>query len=314
MAPVRSLHELVQRAVAAGRRRVAVPAALSQSALDAVLEARARGIAAPVLVGDREALLDELRARGEDLEGLRLVHAPDDRQAARVAVELVQAGEADILLKGKLSTGDLLRAVLDRQSGLRGDGLVSDLMVADAPPGSPPRLLGVTDGGVNVAPGLAEKRAILRNAVRVFHRLGVARPRVAVLCALEAATAAMPHTLDAAALAEECLRGELGECEVFGPVALDGALSVEAARLKGIEHPAAGRADILLVPAIEVGNALGKAFTWLAGRPVAHVIEGARVPVLIPSRAEGARDKLCSIALGALAAGPARGPGTSDDG
>ncbi len=302
MPPVRSLQELIDRAVAAGRCRVAVPSALSQSALDAVLEARARGIAEPILIGDRGALEAELAARGEESEGLRLVEAADDREAARRAVELVRAGEADVLLKGKLSTGDLLRAVLDRESGLRGDGLVSDVMVADGPAFSRPRLLAVTDGGVNVAPGLEEKRAILLNAVRVFHRLGVARPRVAVLCAIESATAAMPHTEDAARLEEEGARGLFGACEVFGPVALDGALSVEAARLKGITHPAAGRADILLVPAIEVGNALGKAFTWLAGRAVAHVIEGARAPILIPSRAEGAMDKLCSIALGALAA------------
>ncbi|HEX9289288.1 MAG TPA: phosphate acyltransferase, partial [Anaeromyxobacteraceae bacterium] len=159
-----------------------------------------------------------------------------------------------------------------------------------------------SDGGVNVAPSLAEKRAILANAVRVFHRLGVDRPRVAVLCAVETPVAAMPHAFDAVALCEAAARGELPRCEVFGPVALDGALSVAAARSKGILAPAAGRADILLVPTIEVGNALGKAFTWLAGKAVAHVIEGARAPVLIPSRAERAHDKLCSVALGVLAA------------
>ncbi|HTT71233.1 MAG TPA: phosphate acyltransferase, partial [Anaeromyxobacteraceae bacterium] len=192
---------------------------------------------------------------------------------------------------------------LDRETGLRGSGLISDVMVTDSPGVGPPRLIGVTDGGVNVSPTLADKRAILANAVRVFQRLGIERPRVAVLCAIETVSSAMPHTAEAAELAAAAARGELGSCEVFGPVALDGALSVEAARAKGILHPAAGRADILLVPAIEVGNALGKAFTWLAVKPVGHVLEGARAPVLIPSRAEGAMDKLCSVALGVLASG-----------
>lgn len=300
------MRELLERALEGGRRRVAVPAAESQSALDAVLEARARGLAAPVLIGDQAALEAELAARGEDASHLAIHHEPDTARAARRAVELVRAGEADILLKGRLSTAELMRAVLDREAGLRGPGLISDVMVTDAPGQGEPRLLAVTDGGVNVAPSLADKRSILANAVRVFHRLGVARPRVAVLCAIETVSPQMPHTADAEALAAACERGEIAGCEVFGPVALDGALSVEAARAKGLQHPAAGRADVLLVPAIETGNALGKAFTWLARRPVAHVLEGARAPVLIPSRAEGALDKLCSVALGALAAGGER--------
>jgi phosphate butyryltransferase len=299
------MRELVERAVAGGRRRVAVPAAESQSALDAVVEARARGLADPVLVGDRATLEAELSARGEDPACYAIHHAPETGEAARRAVELVRAGEAEILLKGRLSTAELMRAVLDRHAGLRGPGLISDVMVTEIHAAGQPRLLGVTDGGVNVAPTLAEKRAILANAVRVFHVLGVDRPRVAILCAAEAVSEAMPHTVEAAELVAAAERGEIEGCEVFGPVALDGALSVEAARAKGIRHPAAGQADVLLVSAIEVGNALGKAFTWIANRPVAHVLEGARAPVLIPSRVEGAMDKLCSVALGALAAGGA---------
>ncbi len=296
------MRELVERAVARGPCRVAVPGAESQSALDAVLEARRRGLAEPVLLGDRSALEAELASRGEAAEGLVIHHVPEPAQAARRAVELVRAGEAEVLLKGRLSTAELMHAVLDRSAGLRGSGLVSDVMVTESPTGGEPRLLGVTDGGVNVAPSLADKRGILANAVRVFHMLGVERPRVAILCAVETVNPAMPHTIDAAELAAASARGEIEGCEVFGPVALDGALSVDAARAKGVAHPAAGRADVLLVSAIEVGNALGKAFTWLAMRPVAHVLEGARAPVLIPSRAEGAMDKLCSVALGVLAA------------
>jgi len=221
----------------------------------------------------------------------------------------VRAGEASILMKGRLQTGDLLRAVLDRGSGLRAAGrLLSDVLVADHPLSPEPRLVGVTDGGVNVAPDLAQKKAIIENAVALFEKLGYQRPRVACLCAVEKVTAAMPHTQEAQALAGMNARGELGGCLVSGPLALDNALSVEAAREKGIDHPVAGRADVLLAPTIEAGNALGKAFTYLAHAHVAHVLVGARAPVLIPSRVERAEDKLFSIALGVLAAepGPAR--------
>jgi phosphate butyryltransferase len=190
--------------------------------------------------------------------------------------------------------------VLDRAAGLRTGRLLSDVMVSEHPTPAPPRIVGITDGGVNVAPGLAEKRAILENAVRVFHRLGHERPVVAVLCAVETPTPAMPHTEEAGALAAMALRGEIEGCEVVGPLALDNALLPWAARAKGIDHPLAGKADILLVPTIEAGNILGKAFSWLAGKAVAHVIEGALAPVLIPSRVERADDKLLSIALGVL--------------
>lgn len=301
--PVRTLDDLVARARERGPQVVAVPAAESETALAAVVEARRRGIARGLLLGDREGLEDRLWKLEEDPSHHEIVHEPDDRAAAARAVERVRAGEARLLLKGRLPTGDLLRAVLDRDRGLRTGRILSDVMVSEHPTAPPRRVVGITDGGVNVAPRLVEKRAILENAVRVFHRLGFERPVVAVLCAVETPSAAMPHTLDARALAELAERADIEGCEVVGPLALDNALLPWAARAKGIEHPLAGRADILLVPTIEAGNILGKAFSWLAGKPVAHVIEGARAPVLIPSRVERADDKLLSIALGILSAG-----------
>lgn len=302
MEPVRSLDELVARARAIGPRVVAVPAAESETALAAVVEARRRGIARGLLLGDREGLVDRLWKLSEDPSHHEIVHETDDRRAAAIAVERVRAGEASLLLKGRLPTGDLLRAVLDRDHGLRTGRILSDVMVSEHPSSPPRRIVGITDGGVNVAPRLAEKQAILENAVRVFHRLGFARPVVAVLCAVETPSSAMPHTQDARALSEMAARGEIEGCDVVGPLALDNALLPWAAKAKGIEHPLAGRADVLLVPTIEAGNILGKAFSWLAGKPVAHVIEGARAPVLIPSRVERADDKLLSIALGILSA------------
>jgi phosphate butyryltransferase len=298
--PVRTLDELVERAHALGPRVVAVPAAESDTALAAVVAARRRGIASGLLIGDRRGIENRLWKLEEDPSHHEIVDEPDDRRAAAMAVERVRAGQASMLLKGRLPTGDLLRAVLDREHGLRTENILSDVMVSEHPTAPPRRVVGITDGGVNVAPRLVEKRAILENAVRVFHRLGFERPVVAVLCAVETPSTAMPHNLDARALVEMAERADIEGCEVVGPLALDNAILPWAARAKGIDHPLAGRADILLVPTIEAGNILGKAFSWLAGKPVAHVIEGAMVPVLIPSRVERADDKLLSIALGAL--------------
>lgn len=303
MPPARSIAELLDRARAAGPRRIAVPAAESDSALAAVVEARRRGLAESVLLGDARALAHRLWLLEDDPGHYQIVHEPDDAAAARRAVALVRSGEAQVLLKGRLPTGALLKVVLDRAEGLRAGRLLSDVLVTEHPGDDPPRLLGLTDGGVNVAPDLAAKRAILDNAVQVFHRLGFQRPVVACLCAVETPTEVMPHTLEAQALVEMARRGEIGGCEVTGPLALDNALFAWAARAKGIEDPLAGRADVLLAPTIEVGNVLGKAFTYLARRAVAHVVQGARAPVLIPSRVDRPEDKLASIALGVLAAG-----------
>jgi phosphate butyryltransferase len=307
MMPIPTLARLLEEARAVGPLAIVVAAAENDTALGAIAQARREGIADAILVGGAAGIRARLAALGEDPERYRIVDAPDDAGAGRRAVALVRSGEAAVLMKGRMRTADLLHALLDRASGLRTGRLLSDVLVAEHPLSEAPRLLGVTDGGVNVAPGRAQKRAILENAAALFRRLGHARPKVACLCAVETVTDAMPHTLDAQALAEANAAGELEGCVVSGPLALDNALSVEAARAKGIDHPVAGRADVLLAPTIEAGNALGKAFTYLAKRPVAHVIVGARAPVLIPSRVERAEDKLCSIALGVVAASAGSG-------
>lgn len=303
--PIPTLERLLDAARARGPLRLVVAAAESGTALRAAAMARRQRLADVALTGDPAGLRRRLAELGEDPALFDLVPAADDAEAARVAVGMVRAGEAAILMKGRLQTGDLLRAVLDRKAGLRQGGqLLSDVLVADHPLSAEPRLVGVTDGGVNVAPDLAQKRAIIENAVALFRRLGHERPKVACLCAVEKVTAAMPHTEEARALAEANARGDFPGCQISGPLALDNALSLEAAREKGIDHPVAGRADVLLAPTIEVGNALGKAFTYLAHAHVAHVLVGALAPVLIPSRVERAEDKLLSIALGVLAADP----------
>jgi len=304
MKPIPTLERLMAEARAVGPRRLAVVAAESETALAAAALARRRRLADVVLIGDLASLRRQLAVLGEDPALFTLVAAADDADAARRGVAMARGGEVALLLKGRLQTADLLKAVLDRRDGLRlADRLLSDVLVADHPLSTEPRLVGLTDGGVNVAPDLDQKQAIIENAVALFRRLGVERPKVACLCAVEKVTDAMPHTREAQALAERCAKGEIAHCLVSGPLALDNALSLAAAHEKGIDHPVAGRADLLLAPTIEVGNVLGKAFTYLAHANVAHVLVGARAPVLIPSRVERAEDKLMSIALGVLAAG-----------
>jgi phosphate butyryltransferase len=294
------MEERVARAKQGERRRLVVPAAEAGSALGAAVEARKQGLIDAVLIGDRAGLAERLGKLGEDAAAYTVVHEPDDLAAAKKAVAMVRAGEAHIILKGRLKTGDLMRAVLNRDEGLRTGGLLSDVLVTEDPVIGG-RLVGLTDGGLNVAPTLEQKRQILENAVRVFHRLGFACPKVACLCAIEAPTEAQPHSLEARKLQEMQEKGEITGCLVCGPIALDGALHPECAKAKEITHPVAGVADILLMPSVEAGNVLGKAFTYFARKTVGHVIEGAKAPVLIPSRVESARDKVCSIAMGVLA-------------
>ncbi len=310
MMPIPTLARLLEEARARGALPVVVAAAESDTALAAAAHARRKRIAEVVLVGGPEEIRARLALQGEDPARYRIVPAKDDAEAARTAVAMIRGGEAAVLLKGRIRTADLLHAILDRASGLRAGRLLSDVLVADHPLSETARLVAVTDGGVNVAPTRAQKKEIVENAVLLFRRLGYELPKVACLCAAETVSEAMPHTVDARALAEMNAAGEIAGCVVSGPLALDNALSEAAARAKGVDHPVAGRADVLLVPTIETGNALGKAFTYLAKTPVAHVIVGARAPVLIPSRVERAEDKLCSIALGVLVA-RAQGAGAS---
>jgi phosphate butyryltransferase len=199
-----------------------------------------------------------------------------------------------------LRTDELLRAVLDKSAGLTMGRLLSDVMLYEDALSGQVRLVGLSDGGLNVAPSLEQKRQIVHNAVSVMHSLGRARPRIAIMCASEVVSESMPATLDARALTELGAAGEFGEAEVYGPLALDNALLESAARAKGIDNPVAGHADCMIMPNIEAGNLLGKAVKYLGGSQCAHVVAGAKVPILIPSRVESADDKLNAIALGVI--------------
>ncbi|MEE8571766.1 MAG: phosphate acyltransferase [Gemmatimonadota bacterium] len=299
---IRSLHELRQHASRLSHKTIAVAAAAADDTLRAVGEARRRGWADAVLVGDEAVIRNRLEFLELEPDGLEFVHRPGEREAAAAAVALVRAGEADILLKGAVSTADLIHAVLDRGTGLRTGRLLSDVFVIDYTGRGPSQLVGITDGGINPTPDVQQKKAILRNAVHVFHALGVEQPRVAVLSGTEKPTPKLQGSMDAARLTELYEAGDIRECVVDGPLAMDLALSAEAAALKGIVSPVAGRADILLFPTLEAANITAKAIQYWTSQDPGHVVVGAAAPVLIPSRAESVRARLNAIALGSLLA------------
>ncbi|MGA9115959.1 MAG: bifunctional enoyl-CoA hydratase/phosphate acetyltransferase [Bacteroidota bacterium] len=247
---------------------------------------------------------EELIRAGMEREGvggdapLEILPAGSPAESARLAVTAAREGRADILMKGSVDTGGLLREVLREEGGLRMGRLLSDIVILEYAPRQGNRFLMITDGGVTLAPDLRNKMDLVRNAVELAHALGNPEPRVAVLSATEFVLPDLPSTLDAAALAKMNERGQIRGCLVDGPLALDNALSAEAAKEKGITSAVAGRAEILVAPNIEAANALAKGTTYFGGLLLAHVIVGGRVPVLIPSRADGSEARLLSMALG----------------
>jgi len=253
-----------------------------------------------VLIGDEK----NIRAKAESL-GLHELAAKAEfvsisEGAAAFAVKMAREGSIDILMKGHLRTDQLLRPVLDKENGLRNGGLLSDVAFFETRHTGEPKLVGLTDGGLNVAPTLEQKKQIVLNAIEVLHCLGIHRPRIAVMSAIEVVSEAVPSTVDARALTEMGLAGCFGDAEVYGPLALDNALLHSAAKAKGINSGVAGNADCLVVPSVEAGNLLGKAIHVLAGLEFGHVVVGAKVPILIPSRVEDAQTKVNTIAMGVL--------------
>ena len=235
-----------------------------------------------------------------DPKNFRIEAADGEEAAALRAVELARSGEAEILLKGNLSTSVLMKKVLNKEAGLRTGHLLSDILLAEVKVDGKVKLIGVTDGGVNILPSVEEKRVIILNAAKVYQRLGHSNPRVAVLSCIEYINEKIHSTVDGAELQRLNREGNIPGCVVQGPLALDLAVSKAAGELKGIQDEGIGEADILLVPSIEAGNILGKSFTYFSGVQVGHIVVGAQVPVLIPSRAETEEDRLNSIALGSV--------------
>ena len=292
---IRSLETLRTSLGEQGRSKIAVAVAQDAEVLLAVNAAYNLGIASAVLVGDEA----EIRAIAEklniDLTNYEILHEADKNEACRKAVKLVRDKDADVVMKGIVDTSVILKAVLDKEIGLRMSPVLSHVAVFEVP--GYDRLFYLTDAAMNIAPDVEAKKHILKNAVQVAHALGNENPIAACLCAVEKVNPKMQATLDAAALVEANQNGEIDGCTVIGPLALDNAISVEAAHHKGITDPNAGHADILLVPAIEVGNVFYKSMVFMARAKNAGVIVGAKAPVVLTSRADSDETKLNSIAL-----------------
>lgn len=296
---ITSFAELRRHAQPLGPKRVGIVAADDEVALTAADGALHLGIAIPVLIGNEEKIRAQAKALGLFglMAGAELVSADD---AAAAAVQLARDSHVDLLLKGHLRTDELLRAALDKGIGLRTGRLLSDVLLYEDKLAGEIRLVGITDGGLNVLPNLEQKKQIVQNAIAVMRSLGMARPKIALMSATEAVSESVPSSVDARRLTEMGEAGEFGEVDIFGPLALDCALLESAAHAKGIAHPVAGHADCMVVPNIEAGNLLGKSVKYLGGSQCAHVVAGARVPILIPSRVESVDDKVNSIALGVI--------------
>ncbi len=301
--PIRTLEELRSSATAAGGTRVVVASAVDPTSLEAVVAAQQTGLAQGVLVGPAEIIAARLSHMDADPAAFDIVDSAEGAASAAKAVALVAEHPGSVLLKGAVSTAKLLRAALGSGSRLKTGRLLSDVFLFEDHLGPRPRLVLGSDGGVNIAPNLKQKISIVRNAVSVAHRLGIPRPKVALLSGVERVTPDMASTIDAVALAKMASYGDvITGCIVDGPFALDNAISPHAAKIKGIESPVAGVADVLIVPTLENGNILGKVLMYYANKTLAHVIVGAKVPILICSRADTVEAKLSSIALGALCA------------
>lgn len=278
--------------------RVAVAASAQDVALLAALDAHARGIAEPVLVGDLEETRRIAGRAGVDISALESHHVPDKAGAVQHALALFRAGDVSMLMKGNVNTDVLLKGVLNKETGVPPAGILSHVAVFCLP--GEPRLRLLTDAGVNIAPNLQRKAEIVRNALHVARSLGLERPRAAMLAATEKVMyPAMPATLDAQMVARMSAEGAFGDAVVSGPMALDLAVSPAAVARKGFEDPVAGNADVLVAPDIESGNVLYKTLTTLLDLPVAGIVAGSRIPLIVPSRGDSDRSKLYALALAA---------------
>jgi len=303
--PPRTFDEIRDRALAYGRSRgkarLGIAAAWDPCALEAAKGAFDLGLIEPVLIGGGASI--EAAAGGEDIDisGWEVVEAEGPLGAAARTIELVRNDDVDFIMKGKIQTADLMRAALNRETGIRAGKLMSHLALLWTPTFG--RILGLSDGGIVLSPDVQKKADIIRNSVDAMHKLGWERPNVAVICGLELVNPAMPCTVDADELAKMSQRGEIEGCIVDGPFGFDNAISEVAAARKGVESPIAGKADLVIVPEIEVGNVLYKGLVFMTeGVRTAGVLLGAKVPIVMVSRSDGSDAKLNAIAVGAVIA------------
>ena len=295
-------HTKYERLIARAR---AVPAATTlvvhpcdETSLRGATEAAGAGIIQPILVGPAGKVTAAARQHGVDISRCELIDAPHSEAAAAKAVQLVHEAKGDLLMKGSLHTDELMRAVTSSAKGLRTARRISHVFVMDVPTYA--ETLFITDAAINIAPDLDAKRDIVQNAIDLYTQIGLGTPRVAILSAVETVTTKIPSTIDAAALCKMANRGQITGGLLDGPLAFDNAIDPEAARIKGIVSEVAGRAQILVVPDLEAGNMLAKNLTFLARADAAGIVLGARVPIILTSRADSVRTRMASCAVAAL--------------
>ena len=270
------------------------------TALSGAVEAAQNKLITPILVGPADKIAATAKSAGIDLGELEIVDAPDSISAAAKAVALIKEGRAEVLMKGSLHSDELMSAIVSREGGLRTGRRISHAFVMDVP--TYHKVLIVTDGAINIAPTLEDKVHICQNAIDLAISLGCEKPKVAILAAVETINSKMPATLDAAALCKMAERGQIKGGILDGPLAFDNAISKEAAKTKGIKSEVAGDPDILLAPDLEAGNILAKQLSFLANADSAGIVLGARVPVVLTSRADSVRSRIASCAVAKLVA------------
>lgn len=300
---MKNFKEIIKFAKERGPKTISVACCQDKEVLMAIEMARKKKIANAILVGDIEKTKEIAKNINLDLSNYELIHIEDLSEASLKSVELVSEGKAHMVMKGLVDTSIILKAVLDKDKGLRTGNVLSHVAVFDIK--NYDRLFFITDAAMNLAPDLNTKKQIIENACTVAHSLDIENPKVAVLCAKEKVNPKMKDTVEAKELEEMCNRGEIKGCIVGGPFALDNAVSVEAANHKCITHQVAGNADILLAPDIEAGNILYKSLVFFSESKNAGVIVGAKAPIILTSRADNEETKLNSIALGVLMAAKA---------
>ncbi|NGX97359.1 MAG: phosphate acetyltransferase [Candidatus Afipia apatlaquensis] len=297
--PVSKYDRLIAAAKALPPTPTIVVHPCDETSLRGVVDSAAAGIIRPILVGPAGKIRDTASKFGLDISGFEIVDAPHSEAAAAKGVELIQAGKGEMLMKGSLHTDELMRSVTAKVGGLRTEPRISHVFVMDVPAYA--ETLFVTDAAINIFPDLDAKRDIIQNAVDLYTESGFGKmPRVAILSAVETVTSKIPSTIEAAALCKMADRGQITGCVLDGPLAFDNAIDMDAARIKGIKSEVAGRAQILLVPDLEAGNMLAKNLAYFAKADSAGIVLGARVPVVLTSRADTARARMASCAVAAL--------------
>ncbi|PKM49934.1 MAG: phosphate butyryltransferase [Firmicutes bacterium HGW-Firmicutes-7] len=292
---IRKLGQLEMLITNKPKGRIVIVAAHDDNVLMSIKEVYEKGYVEPILIGDKEKIFKIANEIGLDVSGMNIIKELDDTQGARIAVNMINNREADIIMKGYLHTAELLKVVLDKENGLRTKNVISHVSVFEVEPYG--KLLMVTDAGINIKPDLKQKAEIIQNAVNVAINIGIDRPKVAALSAVEVVNPSIQSTIDAAALSKMAQRGQILNCTVDGPLGMDNAINLEAAKHKNIESEVAGDADILMVPDIESGNILVKTLTFLYNSKSCSVLAGAKVPIVVTSRADDSITKYYSIIL-----------------